>query len=167
MNDQEFSETMREWHRVYDMHKALQRAFEPLIRDYYGKAVHVDPRQFTDMSVDDMVKQFPFTLPRHEDGRINTDVEEFENWRQAAFLDTMARCQIETTGGDDSVFDYLPDGIEQLAGLANFEAADWLDEATKSLTQFRETHVDDGPYFMDCTSPILWQVINDDDEDDE
>lgn len=160
----EYDDRMNEWTRINDMHNELARAFEPLIREYYGKAVHVDPRQFTDMSVDDMVAAYPFTMPKHEDGRINTDVPEFEGWRQAALLHTMALTQREMTGGDDSVFDYLPDGLEQCQALANFETVDWLNVATESLSAYREAYADSGPYFQDCTSPIVWQVINDDEE---
>lgn len=157
-------ESMREWHRVHEMHKTLASAFEPLIRDYYAKAVGVDVRQFEDLSVEDIVRQFPFTLPRNDDGLVVTDDERTENWRQACLLDTMRLTQMEMTGGDDSVFDYLPDGIEQMSLLANFETMYWLDEISKSLTHYRETHANDGPYFQDCTSPILYQVFNDDED---
>jgi hypothetical protein len=159
------SPEMREWTRVHEMHKTLASAFEPLIRNYYAKAVGRNPREFDDMSVEDMVKEFPFTLPRNDDGMVETADERTENWRQAVLLDTMRLTQMEMTGGDDSVFDYLPDGIEQMSRLANFETLDWIDEVSQSLTQYRERHTDDGPYFMDCTSSILYQVFNDDEDD--
>lgn len=155
---------MKEWLRINDMHKTLASAFEPLIREYYAKAVGVDVRQFEDMSVEDMVRGFPFTLPRNDDGLVDVNSTALDNWRQAALLHTMALTQKEMTGGDDSVFDYLPDGIEQMSLLANFETLYWLDEISKSLTHYRQTHENDGPYFQDCTSPILYQVFNDDED---
>lgn len=168
----DYDDHMKEYGRVSEMHAQLARAFEPLVRMYYAKAVNVDPRQFDDMSVHAMVEAHPFTLPRNDQGQIDTWDEKFDSWRRAAVLDTMSRVQEETLGADDSTFDYVPDGVAQIDALVNaIEECEWLEVAVRSMKEFTRLTEEGAPWptisFQDCTSPILASVLATDDPYDD
>lgn len=107
-------------------------------------------------------------------GKIPKTEYEFSTWEgryellQAIILDTMMNVQEELLGADDSRFDYVPDGIAQIAAI-NDDAGDgngfvwWV---LNNYTDMSREEGDDYPLndyaaekwdvsFQDCTSDIL------------
>lgn len=111
-------------------------------------------------------------------GKIPKTEYEFSTWEgryellQAITLDTMMNVQEELLGGDDSRFDYVPDGIAQIAAinddngdgngfvwwvLNNYaEMDDGVEAAEYTLNDYAAEKW--GVSFQDCTSEILASV---------
>lgn len=153
-----------DYYDVRELHDVVFNSYEPLIRHHWAKAHGVETLE----RVQRLDLSYPLTLTLED---VNDDTERFNHFRFAVLYDTMRRTSDETTGGDDSTFDYAPDGAEQVAAFINPESFQPLVQCLIRhrafqpdvyMTSLAETiQNESGPYlaFMDCTSPLFTDTI--------
>jgi hypothetical protein len=90
---------------------------------------------------------------------------------RAMIIDTSRLINIEADGADDSIYDYVPDGIDQLQYLYSCIETD-LSRFNAFMNAYLRRRNDDRPddigndlgadfadlYFQDCTSPLLQYI---------
>lgn len=117
---------------------------------------------------------YPIELPRDEFGKVDIEGEFFrefgDNWQRALITSQAAEVMRDCAlgGGDDTWFDYLPNGIKLLEALQSEEWAlvikDYVDNVTSLDREDDEDARDDmeetmaerwGFFMQDCTSPLV------------
>lgn len=156
-----YPDSMSDYFDVRELHVDVFNATEPLIRHHWGLALGTpipEPVLRLELS-------HPLNLTLAD---IEEDGERLYHFRLACLYDTMRRTSDETTGGDDSVFDYAPDGGMQIGMLLDLESFAMHVKTLIAVHAFQDNYSVDGfedaanlsIYFMDCTSPLLIATIH-------
>lgn len=156
-NRDRFPADMSDYFDLRDLHHVVFNSYEPLIRHHWALA--------TGTAILEPVLRLELTHPLTLD--VNND-EQLDHFRLACLYDTMRRTSDETTGGDDSVFDYAPDGGEQIGMFLGLESFSHYVQILINLHAFQDNYsVDEfeeaanlSIYFMDCTSPLFIATIH-------
>ena len=121
---------------------------------------------------------YPIELPRDAEGKVDVQHEFFkefgDNWQRALITSQAAEVMRECAlgGGDDTWFDYLPNGIKLLEALQSEEWAiiikDYIDNVLSLDREEDEDERDDmeetmaerwGFFMQDTTSPLVGHYL--------
>lgn len=149
------------YRNVSTLHNEVFNASEPLIRHHWAKALKVESLDRSNH----LETEHPLNLDLDDDDMMN-------HFRLACLFDTMRRTADETQGGDDSTYDYAPDGGMQIQMLLDVETFDHVIRTMIDLRMFDDDSFSTQDktealakatryeiYFMDCTSPLLIETI--------
>lgn len=156
-----YPDTMSDYFDVRQLHDVVFNSYEPLIRHHWALALG-SPIPEPSLRLE-LTHPLNLTLADVEE-----DGERLDHFRLACLYDTMRRTSDETTGGDDSVFDYAPDGGEQIGMFLELESFAHHVKTLIGLHAFQDNYsVDEfesasnlSIYFMDCTSPLFIDTIH-------